>query len=108
MVSHLVFLQTALLHHFVALLLEGNDDEGHKYVDEEEGEHHKINDIEDRHLHPVPLTGTPVLLGHIHRVLQNSAMPNKRGFKERLRLKACQPPPTSTNLRQCLIRSGGG
>lgn len=73
--SNLVFLQTALLHHFVTLLLEGDDDEGHKYVDEEEGEHHKINDVKDGHLHSVSLTGTPVLLGHIHRVLQNSTMP---------------------------------
>ncbi len=72
--SHLIFLQTALLHHFVTLLLKGDDDEGHKYVDEEEGEHHKINDVKDGHLHSVSLTGTPVLLGHIHRVLQNSTM----------------------------------
>lgn len=81
-ISHLVFLQTALLHHFIALLLKGNDDEGHEYVDEEEWEHHKINDIEDGHLHPVPLTGTPVLLSHIHRVLQNSTMPNKCVYRQ--------------------------
>lgn len=69
---HLILFQAALLHHLVALLLEGDDDKSHKDVDEEEGKDDKVDDIEDGHLHPVPVTRTSVLFCHVHRVLQNS------------------------------------
>lgn len=68
---HLIFLQAVFLHHLVALLLEGDDDQGHKDIDEEEGEHNKVDDIEDGHLHAVPGAGTLVLEGGIHGVLEN-------------------------------------
>lgn len=68
---HLILFQAALFHHLIPLFLEGDDDEGHKDVDEEEGEDDKVNDVEDRHLHPVSVARTSVLLRHIHRVLQN-------------------------------------
>lgn len=69
---HLVLFQAALLHHLVPLLLEGNDDESHKDVDEEEGKDDKVDDVEDGHLHPVAVARASVLLRHVHRVLQNS------------------------------------
>ena len=68
---HLVLLQAALLHHLITLLLKRDDDECHKDVDEEEREDNKVDDIEDRHLHPVATAGTPVLLSHVNRVLQD-------------------------------------
>ena len=66
---HLVLFQAALLHHLIPLLLEGNDDESHKDVDEEERKDDKVDDVEDRHFHPVAVARTSVLLCHIHRVL---------------------------------------
>lgn len=71
--SHLIFLQATLGHGFVALLLKGDDDQSHEYVDEEEGEHHKVDHIEDGHFYPVAWTGTLVFKGGIHRVLQDTA-----------------------------------
>lgn len=63
---HLIFLQAVFLHHLVPLFLEGDDDQGHKNIDEEEGEHDKVDDIEDGHLHAVPRAGTLILKGGIH------------------------------------------
>lgn len=68
---HLIFLQAVFLHHLVSLLLKGDDDQGHKDIDEEEGEHDKVDDVEDGHLHAVPGAGTLVLEGGIHGVLEN-------------------------------------
>lgn len=68
---HLVFLQAVFLHHLIPLLLEGDDDQGHEDVDEEEGEDHEVDDIEDGHLHAVPGAGALVLEGGIHRVLED-------------------------------------
>lgn len=68
---HLVLLQAALLHHLIPLFLEGDDDESHKDIDEEEGKNHKVNDVENGHFHPVAVTGSSVLFSHIHRVLQD-------------------------------------
>lgn len=67
--SHLILLQTALMNHFVALLLEGDDYQSHKDVYEEEREDHKVDHIENGHLHPVPSTWPHVLLCDISRVL---------------------------------------
>lgn len=71
-VLYLVFLQAALWHGLVPLLLEGNDDQGHKDVDEEEGKDHEVDHVEDGDLYTVAWTGTLVLKGSIHRVLQNT------------------------------------
>lgn len=68
---YLIFLQAVFLHHLVPLLLEGDDDQGHKDIDKEEGEHHKVDNIEDGHLHSVPRAGTLVLKGGIHGVLED-------------------------------------
>lgn len=68
---YLILLQTALLNHLVTLLLESDDDKSHKDVDEEEWEDHKIDHIENWHLHPVPPTRPHVLLCNICRVLED-------------------------------------
>ena len=69
---YLVLLQAALRHGLVALLLEGDDDEGHEDVDEEEGEDHKVDHVEDGDLDAVARAWTLVLKGGVHRVLQDS------------------------------------
>ena len=68
---YLILFQAALLHHLIPLFLEGDDDESHEDVDEEEGKDDKVDDVEDGHLHPVAVARASVLLRHIHRVLQN-------------------------------------
>lgn len=68
---HLIFLQAVFLHHLVPLFLEGDDDQGHKDIDEEEGEHDKVDDVEDGHLHAVPGAGTLILKGGIYGVLED-------------------------------------
>ena len=69
---YLVLLQSALLDHFVALFLEGDDDEGHEDVDEEEGEDYEVDHVEDRHFHAVAPARTHVLLRHVRGVLEDS------------------------------------
>lgn len=59
------------MNHLVALLLEGDDDQSHKDVNEEEREDHKVDHIENGHLHPVPSTRPHVLLCNISGVLQH-------------------------------------
>lgn len=68
---HLVLLQTALVNHLIALLLERNDDQSHEDVDEKKWEDHKIHHVEHGHLHPVPPTRPHVLLCHVGRMLQD-------------------------------------
>ena len=70
---HLVLFQAALRQGFVALLLEGDDDQGDENVDKEEREDHKVDHIEDGHFYPVAWTGTLVFKGGIYRVLQDTA-----------------------------------
>lgn len=67
--SHLIFLQATLWHGLVSLLLEGYDDQSHKYVDKEEGKNHKVDHIKDGCLHAEAWTGALVLIRGIHRVL---------------------------------------
>lgn len=69
--AYLVFLQTALVDHLVALLLEGDDDQSHEDVDEEERENHKVDHVEDRHLHPVASTRPHVFLRDVGGVLKD-------------------------------------
>ena len=75
---YLVLLQTALLNHLVALLLEGDDDQSHENVDKEEWEDHEVNHIEHRHLHSISPTRPHVLLCYISRVLQDSSSIKKK------------------------------
>lgn len=64
--AHLIFLQVTLLHHFVPLLLECDDDEGDEDVDEEEGEDYKVHNVEDGHLHAVASAWAVIFLGHVY------------------------------------------
>lgn len=68
---YLVLFQTALLNHLITLLLKGDDDKSDEDVDEEEGEDHKVDHVENRHFHPVPTTRAHVLLSNISRVLKD-------------------------------------
>ena len=69
--SYLILLQAALRHDFVPLLLEGDDDQGHKDVYKEEGEDHEVDHIENGQLHAVPRAWALLLVGGIHRVFQH-------------------------------------
>ena len=55
-------------------LVEGDDDQGHEDVDEEEGEDDEEDNVEDTLLRPVPGDGALVLVGRGHRVLEDSEM----------------------------------
>lgn len=66
---YLVLLQAAFLHHLVPLFLEGDDDQSHKDIDKEEREDHKVDHIEDGHLHAVAAAWSSVFLCHINRML---------------------------------------
>lgn len=59
------------MNHLVALLLEGDDDQSHKDVDKEEREDHKVDNVEDGHLHPVASARPHVLLSDVGGVLKN-------------------------------------
>lgn len=68
---YLILLQTALRHGFVPLLLERDDDQGNKNVDEEKREDHKVDHIKDGHLHTVAWTWPLVFKSGIYRVFQH-------------------------------------
>lgn len=74
--SHLVLLQATFRHGLVSLLLKGDNDQSHEYVDKEEGEHHKVDHIKDGRLHAEAGVGALVLVSGVHRVLQD---PEKEG-----------------------------
>lgn len=67
--SHLIFLQTVILHHLIPLFLEGDDDESHKDINEEEGEDNEVHHVKDGRFHPVTWTRTLILIGGVHWVL---------------------------------------
>lgn len=79
--SYLIFLQTTLRHGFISLLLEGDNDQGHEDVDEKEGEDNKVDHVEDGHLDAVAGTGTLVLEGGVHRVLQDPEDRNRDEYR---------------------------
>ena len=81
--THLVLLQSALLNHLVTLLLEGDDDQSHKDVDKEEREDHKVDHVENRHLHSVPSTWPHAVLCNIGRVLQDPSRKKKNDIEKR-------------------------
>ena len=66
---YLVLINLSVLELRLALLLEGDDDQGHEDVDEEEGEDDEEDNVEYRHLSPVERTGPLVLVGGPHGVL---------------------------------------
>ena len=55
----------------LALLLEGDDDEGDEDVDEEEGEDDEVDDVEDGHLDAVERDRSLVFVCDGHRLLEH-------------------------------------
>lgn len=83
--AHLVFLQATLLHQFVPLLLERDDDQGDEDVDEEEREDDEVHDVEDGHLHAVASARAMIFLGHVYWVLENPETAHKHPHKQWLK-----------------------
>lgn len=69
--TYLILFQAAFRHHLVPLFLEGDNDQGHKDVDKEKREDHKVDHIEDGKLHPKPGAWPLLLIGGVHRVFQH-------------------------------------
>ncbi len=67
----LVLIQLALCQLLVALLLEGDDDQGYEDVDKKEREDYEVDDVEEGHLHAVAGQWAVVDLGGLHRVLED-------------------------------------
>ena len=55
----------------LALLLEGDDDEGDEDVDEEEGEDDEVDDVEDGHLNAIEWDGGLVFVRDGHGLLEH-------------------------------------
>ena len=53
------------------MLLEGDDDEGNKDVDEEEGEDDEVDDVEDGHLNAIERDWSLVFVCDCHRLLEH-------------------------------------
>ena len=68
---HLILVNLGLLKLSLALLLEGDDDEGDEDVDEEEGEDDEVDDVEDGHLDAVERDGSLVFVCDGHRLLEH-------------------------------------
>ena len=82
--SHLVLVEILVNEFVLALLLEGDDDQSHEDVDEEEGEDDEVDNVEDRHLHAEARRWTSVLKRGVHRVLQDTADIQRDNNKKRL------------------------
>ena len=65
----MVLVNLPILELCLSLLLEGDDDEGHEDVDEEEGEDNEEDNVEYCHLSPVERTGPFILVCGAHGVL---------------------------------------
>ena len=72
--TRLLVLVHVILQLCLPELVEGDDDQGHEDVDEEEGEDNEEHNVEDALLRPVPGDGALVLVGRGHRVLEDSEM----------------------------------
>jgi hypothetical protein len=57
----LIFVNFRLLELGLALLLEGDDDQGHEDVHEEEGKDDEVNNVENGHLYPGKIKGELVM-----------------------------------------------
>ena len=51
--------------------MEGDDDEGNKDVDEEEGEDDEVDDVEDGHLNAIERDWSLVFVCDCHRLLEH-------------------------------------
>ena len=75
-VSDLIFIDFSVLQFSLALVLEGDNDQSHEDVDEEEWKHDEVDDVEDGHFNAVVQNRTVIFLSGRHRVLQDSAHRN--------------------------------
>jgi hypothetical protein len=93
--GYLILINLCLLELCLALLLEGDDDQGHEDVDKEERKDNEVNNVENGHLYPangynirnnnymkrkviideIPINGdrSLVLISHSHGLLQHPA-----------------------------------
>ena len=70
--NYLIFIQILIDKFVFSLFLKSDDDQSHKDVDEEEGEHNKVDHVENGHLHSESGQGTSVFKGGVHGMLENS------------------------------------
>ena len=70
-VSDLIFIDFSVLQFSLALVLEGDNDQSHEDVDEEEWKHDEVDDVEDGHLDTVEWDRSLVFVGHCHRLLED-------------------------------------
>jgi hypothetical protein len=66
MLSDLIFVDFAVLQFSLALLLEGDDNQGNEDVDEEEREHYEVNHVEYGHFDAKVLNWTLVFVRRCH------------------------------------------
>jgi hypothetical protein len=66
MMPDLIFVDFAVLQFRLALLLEGDDNQGNEDVDEEEREHYEVNHVEYGHFDAKVLNWTLVFVRRCH------------------------------------------
>ena len=71
MYQNLILVNLPVLQLCLALLLEGDDDQGHEDVHKEEGEDNEEDQVEDGHLRAEEGVGALVLKRGAHGVLQH-------------------------------------
>ena len=70
--SYLIFVNLRLLQLWLSLFLEGDDNQGHENVDEEEWKDDEVNNVENGHFHSEQRDGGLVLKGGGHGLLENT------------------------------------
>lgn len=71
-ITYLILVDLSVLELGLALLLKGDDDQGHEDVDEEKREDDEEHDIEDGHFDAEERYGALVLVSGGHRMLQHA------------------------------------
>ena len=69
----MVLVDLSVLQLRLALLLEGDDDQSHEDVDEEEREDDKVDYVENKHLDAEEGNRSLVLVRHCHGILKYAA-----------------------------------
>ena len=82
--SYLILVEVLVDEFVLALLLESDDDQGYEDVDEEEGEHDEVDDVEYGHLHAVVRGGTLVFKRRVHGMLEHTGTTRKQNISRRL------------------------
>ena len=95
--TYLILVDLTVLQFGLALLLEGDDDQGHENIDEEERKHDKVHNIKDGHLYAEILNWTLVFVCGSHRVLQHS-VDNMRKEKIAVSAYVYEGPPSTAQV----------